>query len=58
MEGEGEGWGWGAGSDDFPLLYENLRPSVTLVPHNFLHGRNTSGAKVRPALKKFIIFIS
>ena len=63
------GWGWGgggggvggggrAGGDHFPLLYETLRPSVTLVPYNFLHGRNTSGAKVRPVLKKFIIFIS
>ena len=59
MEGERVGWGWGrAGGDHFPLLYETLRPSVTLVPYNFLHGRNTSGAKVRPVLKKFIIFIS
>ena len=28
-----------------------------LVSHTFLHGINTSGVKIRPALKEFMIFI-
>ena len=42
----------------YQWVHQKFTVPGLLARHNFLHGTNTSGVKIRPALKKFMIFIS